>query len=37
MEVVSPDFERYATAQNRAALYRRNQEQAQQEADAMNN
>jgi hypothetical protein len=31
MEVVSPDFERYATAQNRAALYRRNQEQAQQE------
>ncbi len=26
MEAVSPDFERYATAQNRAALYRRNQE-----------
>lgn len=37
MEAVSPDFERYATAQNRAALYRRNQEQAQQKADAMNN
>ncbi|VXD24738.1 hypothetical protein [Planktothrix paucivesiculata] len=37
MEGVSPDFERYATAQNRAALYRRNQEQAQGEADAMNN
>ncbi len=37
MAVVSPDFERYPTAQNRAALYRRNQEQAQQKADALNN
>lgn len=32
MNGVSPDFERYATAQNRAALYRRNQEQAQRES-----
>jgi len=37
MAEVSPDFERYATAQNRASLYRRNQEQAQQKADELNN
>jgi hypothetical protein len=32
MEAVSPDFSRYATAQNRASLYRRNQEVAFEEA-----
>jgi len=32
MEAVTPEFSRYATAQNRAALYRRNQEVAQDEA-----
>ncbi|CAD5983976.1 hypothetical protein PCC9214_05221 [Planktothrix tepida] len=37
MAEVSPDFERYATAQNRASLYRRNQEQAQHKADELNN
>ncbi|EAW37677.1 hypothetical protein [Lyngbya sp. PCC 8106] len=32
MEAVSPEFSRYATAQNRASLYRRNQEVALEEA-----
>ncbi len=33
MTAVSPEYPRYATAQNRAALYRRNGEVAQEEAD----
>ncbi|MGL5080554.1 MAG: hypothetical protein ACRC8A_03620 [Microcoleaceae cyanobacterium] len=33
MTEVSPDYSRHATAQNRAALYRRNAEVAQEEAD----
>lgn len=33
MTAVSPEYSRYATAQNRAALYRRNGEVAQEEAD----
>lgn len=37
MAAVSPDFERYLTAQNRAELYRRNQEKAQEKADNLNN
>ncbi|VXD17336.1 conserved hypothetical protein [Planktothrix serta PCC 8927] len=36
MAKVSPDFERYKIAQDRAPLYRRNQEQAQQKADELN-
>ncbi|MBE9143419.1 hypothetical protein IQ236_09290 [Planktothrix mougeotii LEGE 06226] len=37
MAEVSPDFERYKIAQDRAILYRKNQEQAQQKADELNN
>lgn len=37
MNGVSPDFERYDIAKDRALVYRQNQEQAQGEADAMNN
>ncbi|HAN74373.1 MAG TPA: hypothetical protein DDZ60_06540 [Planktothrix sp. UBA10369] len=37
MEGVSPDFERHDIAKDRASVYRKNQEQAQGEADAMNN